>query len=468
MRTFVYQDAKSHKFWHINRAGTTLTLQYGRVGSAGQSQVKKFATEAAAQREADKLIAEKLKKGYTETTPPTGPGALRKALEDAILDNPEDIASHAAYADLLQEQGDPQGELVQVQLAMEDEKLPAKRRRELTKREAALLKEHGEQWIGEWAKLTEKCGPEGRGQVEFPGPVPCRFIRGVLAEVTFDAVSMDCATAFVKAPQTRLVRRLFIGGFAYEEDEDINDDDVFAELCRWPYYENLRVFQFGWTSDDVYGDFCDNQCHLDGEKVHELIRRMPRLEELYLFANPVQLEALFRMKTMTNLRVLQLYHNWDYPLGMLAANKAFSNLTHLLLHPKALGAWSNSDVYITSEGVRRILTAPHLQKLTHLRLRLTRLGDEGCEMIVRSGALKRLKLLDLRHGCIGDDGARTLAACPDLKNLELLDLSRNQLTETGIAALQATGVKLLHEFQHAPVVETEDSWPEFLMEGDYE
>src|SRR5262249_47406670 len=149
---------------------------------------------------------------------------------------------------------------------------------------------------------------------------------------------------------------------------------------------------------------------LNGEKIHELVRRMPHLEELYLFADPIQLEALFRLKTLTNLRVLQVYHNWDYPLGMIANNKAFRNLTHLLLHPKALGAWSDSDVYITSSGICSILDSPHLKKLTHLRLRLTRLGDEGCEMIVRSGVLKRLKMLDLRHGCIGDDGARLLAA----------------------------------------------------------
>ena len=474
MRTFIYQDAKSHKFWHIDRTGTTVTVQYGRVGSAGQSKVNTFADDAAAQREADKLIAEKVKKGYRETTAPTGPAALCKALEDAILDAPDDLAAHAAYADLLQDQGDPLGEFIQVQLELEKTTLPAKRRRELTKREAALLKEHREQWTGDWVNRTEATGPEGRGQVDFAGPVPCNFVRGLLAEVTFTAIGLACARAFVTAPQTRLVRRLFIGGFAYEEEneeeDDAGDEATLAELFRWPFFEILRVFQFGWTSKEEYGDFCSHQCHLSAAKIHELVGRMPRLEELYIFADGANLEALLRMKTLANLRVMQIYHNWDYPLETLARNSAFSKLTHLLLHPKARGHWSDSEVYITAEGVRALLASRHLQNLTHLRLRLTRLGDAGCEMIVRSGVLKRLKLLDLRHGCIGDDGARLLANCPDLKNLELLDLSRNKMTDTGIAALQATGVSLLHQLQHGPDPEAEMAGgsPEFLMEGDYE
>src|SRR5262249_52405588 len=56
---------------------------------------------------------------------------LRAALEEAILAHPEDRASHAAYADLLTEEGDPQGEFVSVQLALEDESLPAPERQRL-------------------------------------------------------------------------------------------------------------------------------------------------------------------------------------------------------------------------------------------------------------------------------------------------------------------------------------------------
>ena len=62
--------------------------------------------------------------------------ALRQALEKALVEDPDDRAAHAAYADHLAEQGDPRGELIQVQLALEDEQVTGAQRRRLLKREA--------------------------------------------------------------------------------------------------------------------------------------------------------------------------------------------------------------------------------------------------------------------------------------------------------------------------------------------
>ena len=69
MRTFQYSDAKSHKFWNIDVSGRSFTVTFGKVGTAGQTQTKNLASDKLAQAEADKLIREKVKKGYTETTP---------------------------------------------------------------------------------------------------------------------------------------------------------------------------------------------------------------------------------------------------------------------------------------------------------------------------------------------------------------------------------------------------------------
>src|SRR5215213_7674119 len=103
VRTFEYSDARSHKFWNIELQGKSFTVTYGRVGSKGQTQTKDFPSEDRARKEYDKLIAEKLAKGYRETTPAAQAPSLREALEAAILDNPEDRAAYAAYADWLQE-----------------------------------------------------------------------------------------------------------------------------------------------------------------------------------------------------------------------------------------------------------------------------------------------------------------------------------------------------------------------------
>ena len=65
-RRFVYQDAKSDKFWDIEFEGTTQTVVYGKTGTAGREAVKEFATAEECTKESEKLISQKLKKGYTE------------------------------------------------------------------------------------------------------------------------------------------------------------------------------------------------------------------------------------------------------------------------------------------------------------------------------------------------------------------------------------------------------------------
>jgi uncharacterized protein (TIGR02996 family) len=155
MRTFVCSTTKSHKFWNIALQGNRFTITFGKVGAEGETQTKEFEDEARAQKAHDKLIAEKRGKGYVETTPrPAAPpepeqpaGSLRESLEAAIRANPDDRAAHSAYADYLQEQGDPRGELIAVQLALEDPRTPEELQR-LQAREKQLLDEHRREWVG--------------------------------------------------------------------------------------------------------------------------------------------------------------------------------------------------------------------------------------------------------------------------------------------------------------------------------
>jgi predicted DNA-binding WGR domain protein len=65
-QTFVYRDEKSSKFWNINVTDNCFTVTFGRLGTVGQTQEKSFTDETTCRKEADKLIAEKRKKGYVE------------------------------------------------------------------------------------------------------------------------------------------------------------------------------------------------------------------------------------------------------------------------------------------------------------------------------------------------------------------------------------------------------------------
>ncbi len=68
VRRLEFVGGSSRKFWEITVSGNSFTVRFGRMGTAGQEQTKSFADESKARREAENLIAEKLKKGYVEAT----------------------------------------------------------------------------------------------------------------------------------------------------------------------------------------------------------------------------------------------------------------------------------------------------------------------------------------------------------------------------------------------------------------
>ena len=70
---FVGEDAQRHieassKFWEVDVEGTDVTVRFGKIGTNGQTTVKSFADNTAADAHAAKLVAEKTKKGYAEKT----------------------------------------------------------------------------------------------------------------------------------------------------------------------------------------------------------------------------------------------------------------------------------------------------------------------------------------------------------------------------------------------------------------
>jgi len=65
-----YEDAKSSKFWEIILEGNSFTIRYGKIGANGSSKTKEFDTEEKAKKEFDKLVKQKIRKGYSEAKSP--------------------------------------------------------------------------------------------------------------------------------------------------------------------------------------------------------------------------------------------------------------------------------------------------------------------------------------------------------------------------------------------------------------
>jgi uncharacterized protein (TIGR02996 family) len=492
MRTFQFSDAKSHKFWNLDITGSSFTVTYGKVGAAGQTQTKTFDSPDEAEAEADKLIREKLKKGYVETTPKKV-SSPADGFEQVLAADPSDLFSASVYADWLVEQGDPRGEFMQVQILLENESLTKAQRDELKKNEAALLAKHERDWLGPLAAITmdAELVPYWQGSNQGKrAPIAHRFVRGWLGRLEFHNLTVGQARALAQAPQARLLRELvvetinaeaptgtteqYIDSY-YEPGQDVPaglnayESPGLHALCRCPHLAAVRVFQLGetvgrpdWNQGEEYFN-----CHTSGELAYHLVKQMPNLEELYLFAHRVDANKIFPLP-LPRLRVLQLYHSNSYPLDRLAANASLTHLATLLCHPHAMEYDDEEEAgaYIRLPHLRAICRSPHLTALTNLQLRLTDFGDAGAKEIVESGILKRLKTLDLRGGCITDEGARLLAGCPDLKHLEYLNLNRNALTNAGMEAIKATGVKADVSSQHGQI--PGDEIPEYLFEGDIE
>ncbi len=465
MRSFEYRDAKSAKFWNIDLQGSSFTVVYGKIGTAGQSQAKTFPTAEKAQAEHDKLVREKTGKGYLEVGAGAAPLSDDKVLELALFDDPGDLAAHAAYADLLSEKGDPRGEFIQTQLALEDPSRPAAERKKLQTREAKLLAEHGRAWLGPLAEFLL----DQQGTNEYTPKNAFQFARGWLDHVHVGTLTVPFARALGKATQLRLVNDLVIEAEQYAEDAEADDDDgdtpegehpAFATLSQSGQFMNLRKLRLGEASEGEYA----GSCHIGLSDIVALLKHMPKLEDAQLLIHGVDVKALFSMKTLPHLRVLRLYHTQAVPLEVLAKNPAFANLEELYVYPHALEP--GDEPYINLKGVAALLNSPHLTKLTHLELRANSMGDEGIDALIASGRLKQLEHLDLMHGCVTDKGAIKLAACPDVKHLKHLDLSYNMLTKAGEDALKKTGVNVKLGHQYKP--SADPNLQEYLWSGDME
>ncbi len=424
---------------------------------------------------------------------------MREQLERQIHDNPDDDAPRLIYADWLEENGKPdRAEFIRVQIALAIETLSPDERKGLTAREKQLLLQHHTEWLGELAPFLVNA----KDMIGYFAREPkCQFRRGFLEVLDIGTLGYQFAEAMANASELLWVQDFAFSDLAQHWDyrhyaesspfatlklEDIPENvDVAASLLRCPYLKNVRRLRIG---EDQEGEYEGGACFSFVRRAVDLVRKMPRLEELHLLCKGYDHRELFTLETCSNLRVLRMYHvttetdeidedEGPYRLELLANNPAFRNLTTLKFHPHSAEMMYVDDLgegeaiddflwsYLPLEKVEALVNSSHLPNLRHLQLRLSDMGDDGCRVIVDSRILQRLRILDLQYGAITDEGAKMLAACPDLKRLERLDIRSNGLTEIGIAALESTGIHVLADNQQTP---EELANREYLYEGDNE
>ena len=165
-------DHDSGKYWEIILKGLVVWTRSGKVGAGvtsewngerrsyerrGRTTEREFADVAEAQLELERMIQRKIREGYRLVVdgpvaplaqPVQGQTLTNPELEAAILAAaPDDPAPCLVYADWLESQGDPRGELISLQHAMRLQSGPAQFV-EFKKRAEALRLKHQSLWLG--------------------------------------------------------------------------------------------------------------------------------------------------------------------------------------------------------------------------------------------------------------------------------------------------------------------------------
>lgn len=143
-----------------------------------------------------------------------------EALLAAIAANPDDDDARAVYADYLSELGDPRGELISVQLALEGAKKGSKAAKELLERSNELLKKHAAAWSVSVAQFTMKQ-EYARGFIRAVTIRPRSFVTNgerlfelapTVERVRIKGTDLSSIRALARSPSLQRVKELEILG----------------------------------------------------------------------------------------------------------------------------------------------------------------------------------------------------------------------------------------------------------------
>jgi predicted DNA-binding WGR domain protein len=345
-REYQLVEGTSNKFWAIELDGSKYTVQYGRIGTAGQTQTKKFKTPEEAQKAYVKLVHEKVSKGYKRVREEAAPAAKPAAKKGPAAGGLPVIYRLALTWD------------------EEDEE-----RKSLTDKLAAFL--------------AEPAAGQAQG-----------LVIGHWGGV--DAVEQNSAPIIeaLVAARDRLpnLKHLFLGDIVTEENEVswIQQSDVSPLFEAYPKLEEFRIrgsnnLSFGTLKHKNLKILAVETGGLPVSVLREICAaKLPALEHLELWLG-------------------EQGYGWDgtvEDLKPLLSGKLFPKLRYLGLR--------NSE--IADEVAAAVAQAPVLKKIRVLDLSLGNLGDAGAQALANGPEVAKLEKLDIHHHFISDKGLAPLKA----------------------------------------------------------
>lgn len=364
--------------------------------------------------------------------PPTTKAKSKSAdrLLAAICAAPDDDAARLAYADFLDEHGEPErAEFIRLQIDLAH--LPAwdRKAKLLRFRERLLLLRHGEEWRAQLPEL---------GGVEWG-----KFERGFVSEVILESLKVLTKRfdALCAASPITGIQLNSLDGFTSKPPEPhhwlrslrlgvaCKEPGAVTQIATSHWVTTLTRFEVACTV------LASDLAVIAGSA------RLAQLQELHLThgsSSDVGLAALAKSEHLANLRVLRLppanlgTFATDPPITVagiksLAATQTLTNLTSLDL----------GNQRFTDDGVRAILTSPSLAKLETVSFAGSALTARAFELTTGQA---RLRDVNLSQCVIGDVGAAALAKSPHFTKVARLDLRACEVGAKGIAALAASNM----------------------------
>jgi predicted DNA-binding WGR domain protein len=327
-REFQFVEGSSKKFWAIQLAGNAFDVAFGRIGTAGQTQCKEFKTAGEAVKAHDKLIAEKVAKGYVEVGAAPPPAKPANPAKSAKGQKPP-----VAY---------------RVALSYDDYGGPAQRLTFADKLAAFLA----DPAVTSVPALVIGCW-------SYEGGDSTEVVEGLVA-------------ARDKLPS---LRALFVGDIPYEEQEIswIVQSDLTPLFDAYPELEHFRArggqgLGLGKIKHNHLKSLAFEASNLPAEVVRSVGgSKLPALEHLEIWlgteeygadTTPADLKGILAGKGLPALHYLGL-RNSQIADGVARALAKAAVLERLRLLDLSLGT-------LGDEGARALLAAPALTKLEKL------------------------------------------------------------------------------------------------------
>ena len=300
-----------------------------------------------------------------------------------IRQDPHDDVPRLIFADYLEDAGDPQGELIRVQVELAKTPVGDSRRPGLVRLNDQLLAEHGETWLAQLRAL----GAEGisircfqRGLVERVRIQASRFLENG-EELCRIAPALYCLELRGRREQLPALENFPMPPQITSLDVSANrlQDAGVANICIARWLGQLEELNLGFNRIGHVGlSILTNQ-------------DMPNLKRLWLGVNqigPDGAAALGAWPDLAHLEALSLPVNQlgDDGIRHLTDSLLLSNLQRLDLA-------SNG---ITGHGVRHLALAKSLTSLKVLNLRSNQIDTAGMGHLVESSLAGQLTVIDVR------------------------------------------------------------------------